>query len=78
MRHAIEEEEKVPMEQVINFQEVMHRLREVMWGEQSVYMPCLAEWLLSVAYSLCTYCVIVLGRRDRTWGLVSCSQDRTA
>ena len=36
MRHAIEEEEKVPREQVINFQEVMHRLGGVVWGEQSV------------------------------------------
>lgn len=62
MRHAIEEEEKVPMEQVTNFQEVTHGAG----GGQSAYAPRLAHWLLPSACLLCTYCVVALGRRDRT------------
>lgn len=53
MHHAIEEEEKVPMDQVTNFQEVILGGS----GEQSVYTGCLADWLLSVACLLCTYWV---------------------
>lgn len=65
MRHAIEEEEKVPMEQVTNFQEVTHGGLE---GGQSAYTSRLAHWLLSSACLLCTYCVVALGRRDRGHG----------
>lgn len=59
IHHAIEEEEKVPMEQVTNFQEVTPR-------EGQLRMRCLADWLLSAARSLCTSCVLGLGLRDRS------------
>lgn len=51
IRHAIEEEEKVPMEQVTNFHEVMRR------EGQPHALPCrLAAF---------TSCVLGLGHRDR-------------
>lgn len=61
MRHAIEEEEKVPMEQVTNFQEVTFQGAR----RNSLHMPCLVDWLLSVVCLLCTYCVLVLGLQAR-------------
>lgn len=51
MCHAIEEEEKVPMEQVTNFQEVTNSLE---------VSPRL--WTVSFTCGLwCTYCMLVLG-----------------
>lgn len=54
IRHAIEEEEKVPMEQVTNFQEVTCR-------EGQLRMRCLVDWLLTAARSLGTSCVLGRG-----------------
>lgn len=56
MRHAIEEEEKVPMEEVTNFQEVtLHGA-----GRSRHHVLCLGDWLLSVVCLVRPCWVLVL------------------
>lgn len=46
MRHAIEEEEKVPMEQVTNFQEVALEVPHALWTGflHFVHRLCAGAW----------------------------------
>nr|XP_021531028.1 DNA polymerase epsilon catalytic subunit A-like [Aotus nancymaae] len=74
LRHAIEEEEKVPVEQVTNFQEVT--VQEA--GGASLFMRLLHKPRLSAAHSLCVCCVWCCGRMtqglwwDRAVMVVTC------
>lgn len=64
MRHAIEEEEKVPMEQVTNFQEVTLQGAE----RNHCHVPCLVDWLLPVACLLRTCWCWYLGPETEDTG----------